>query len=73
MNAMTFKEKVYKACAAAEHKDFVSVIQALESGKLKPLPIATKRIKLNEVEKEGFQTLLQDKSHAKILVQIGGG
>jgi threonine dehydrogenase-like Zn-dependent dehydrogenase len=73
MNALTFKEKVYKGCAAPEHQDFVSVMKALEDGRLKPLPLATKRIKLSEVEKEGFQTLLHDKSHAKILVQVSGG
>lgn len=40
---------------------------------MKPAGMITKTIKLNEVEQEGFHTLINDKdNHVKILVDVGG-
>lgn len=49
------------------HSDFVL-------GKMSPAGMITKKIKLNEVEAEGFNTLINDKeNHVKILVDVGAG
>jgi threonine dehydrogenase-like Zn-dependent dehydrogenase len=74
MNQLLFKEKTYRGTAAPEHKDFMNVLRAIGEGKLKPLDLVTKRIKLHEVEEEGFKTLIDDRAnHSKVLVEVGGG
>ena len=40
-------------------------------GRLQPGPMITRKIKINEVEEKGFETLTTDKdSHVKILVEV---
>jgi threonine dehydrogenase-like Zn-dependent dehydrogenase len=74
VNKLLFKEKIYRGTAAPEHKDFVNVLRAIGDGRLKPLDLVTKRIKLHEVEEEGFKTLIEDRAnHSKVLVEVGGG
>lgn len=42
-----------------------------DSGKIKPLPMITSKIPMNEVVDNGFKALIYDKeSHVKILVDI---
>ena len=36
------------------------------------LPIITKEIALNDIVAEGFETLINDKKQAKILVELSG-
>ena len=74
VNTLLFKEKRFVGTSAPEHADFVAVLELLQAGRLKPEGLITKCIGLHEVEKEGFKTLVADKeTHAKILVEIGGG
>jgi threonine dehydrogenase-like Zn-dependent dehydrogenase len=74
VNALLFKEKRFVGTAAPEHADFVGIMALLQAGRLQPEDLVTKFIGLQEVEKEGFKTLVEDKdAHAKILVEIGGG
>jgi threonine dehydrogenase-like Zn-dependent dehydrogenase len=73
VNALLFKEKRFVGTAAPEHADFVAVLGLLQAGRLKPEGLITKCIGLSEVEKEGFKTLVEKDTHAKILVEIGGG
>jgi hypothetical protein len=48
------------------------VLKLILEGKLKPEKLVTKRIGLQEVEAEGFKTLVEDKAnHVKILVEVG--
>lgn len=73
INTLLFKEKRLIGTSAPEHADFVAVLGLLQAGKLRPEALVTKTIGLDEVEEEGFKTLVEDKEHAKILVEIGGG
>ena len=44
------------------------------TGKMKPEGMITKKIKLDEVAKEGFKGLIDDKDNqVKILVDVGAG
>lgn len=49
---------------------YQQTIQAIANGQLVVKPIITKRIGLDEVVSEGFETLVSDKSQAKILIAI---
>ena len=40
------------------------------AGKMKPAPMITKIIRLNEVEEKGFKALINDKEQVKILVDV---
>jgi threonine dehydrogenase-like Zn-dependent dehydrogenase len=54
--------------------DFEAVLQAMSEGKIKPAGMITKKIRLNQVEDEGFSTLINDKdNHVKILVDVAAG
>ena len=51
-----------------------SVQNAISAGDMKPHDMITKTIKLNEVEEEGFKSLIHDKdNNVKILVEVHGG
>jgi 2-desacetyl-2-hydroxyethyl bacteriochlorophyllide A dehydrogenase len=72
VNKLVFKEKKYLGVATYVKGDYEGVMDAISSGKLKPEGMITKKIKLDEVEKEGFQALIKDKSEVKILVEVDG-
>jgi threonine dehydrogenase-like Zn-dependent dehydrogenase len=41
------------------------------TGQLKPGPMITRKIKMDEIEEKGFKTLVHDKdNHVKILVEV---
>lgn len=48
--------------------DFPKVINLFSSGKINPELLITKKINLNDILDEGFETLINDKSQCKILV-----
>lgn len=51
--------------------DFREVIAAIETGKMDPRPLITKRIRLEDVVKEGLETLTQkDNQNCKILIDL---
>lgn len=51
---------------------FPEVIKLIDSGKIKAEELVTKKIKLDEIVKEGFDALLNDPSEVKILIDIAG-
>ncbi|KEY64143.1 hypothetical protein S7711_03437 [Stachybotrys chartarum IBT 7711] len=74
MNEVVFRERSYMGVATYSLGDFEAVLDAISQGKMSPAGMITKKIKLNEVEAEGFNTLINDKeNHVKILVDVGAG
>jgi 2-desacetyl-2-hydroxyethyl bacteriochlorophyllide A dehydrogenase len=74
VNKLVFKERKYLGIATYVLGDFEEVMSALSDGSLNPGSFITKKIKLNEVESEGFHTLIHDKANqVKVLVEVGGG
>ena len=51
---------------------FRETIELMGSGQLDVTSIITKRIGLDEIVTEGFETLVNDKTQAKILVTLSG-
>ncbi|KAJ9649374.1 hypothetical protein H2201_006588 [Coniosporium apollinis] len=73
-NDLVFKERRYMGIATYVKGDFQDVLDAISEGRMKPEGMITKKIKLDEVVEEGFQTLIKDKDNqVKILVEISGG
>ncbi|KAF2116599.1 sorbitol dehydrogenase [Lophiotrema nucula] len=73
-NLFCFKERKYQGVATYSIGDFQEVIDAIAAGDMKPHEMITKRIKLDEVEENGFKSLIHDKDNqVKILVEVGGG
>jgi len=73
-NKLVFKERKYMGIATYVNGDFQEVMDAISEGRMKPEKMITKKIKLDEVEKEGFSALINDKANqVKILVEVGGG
>lgn len=53
------------------HGDFEEVIEAISTGKIKPVDMITKKVAMDKVADQGFKTLIEDKdSHVKILVDM---
>ncbi|KAK3064075.1 hypothetical protein LTS18_010319, partial [Coniosporium uncinatum] len=74
MNDLVFKERKYLGVATYVKGDYEAVLEAIATGKMDPGRMITKRIKLDEVESEGFRTLIEDKDNqVKVLVEVGGG
>lgn len=74
MQKITFRERRYIGIATYAGGDFQEVMEAISDGRLKPQPMITKKIKLDQVESEGFNSLIHDKANqVKILVEVGGG
>lgn len=57
---------------AYEFKTFKETIDLMSNGSLKPQPVITDKIELEEIVEKGFETLSKDKSQAKILVKLSG-
>ena len=56
--------------ATYQEGDFQEVLDAISSGQVRPEGMITKKIRMNEVEEEGFKTLINDKNnHVKILIE----
>lgn len=73
VNKLVFKERKYMGIATYVNGDFQEVMDAISDGRMKPESMITKKIKLNEVESEGFHTLINDKANqVKVLVEVGG-
>jgi threonine dehydrogenase-like Zn-dependent dehydrogenase len=69
-NDLVFKERRYMGVATYVNGDFQEVIDAISSGRMKPQAMITKKIKLDQVVEQGFQTLINDKDNqVKILVE----
>lgn len=71
MNDLVFRERAYMGVATYVHGDFEEVIEAISTGKIKPVDMITKKVAMDKVADEGFKTLIEDKdSHVKILVDM---
>lgn len=51
---------------------FEATVKMIESGQIDPSPMITSEIELDEIIDKGFNTLIEDKSQAKILVKLSG-
>jgi threonine dehydrogenase-like Zn-dependent dehydrogenase len=73
-NDLVFKERKYLGVATYVKADFQAVIDALSDGRLDMAKkMITKRIGMDEVLKEGFLTLINEKERqVKILVKGSG-
>lgn len=71
MNDIVFRERAYMGIATYALGDFEQVIDAISSGKMKPEGMITKKIRMDEIVEEGFNTLVEDKdNHVKILIDL---
>lgn len=68
---MLVKEANLTATLAYRHI-FPEVIALIAEGTLDVKQVITKKIKLQDVVQDGLELLMSDKSHAKILIEIGG-
>ncbi|KAG7006494.1 hypothetical protein G7Y79_00014g036690 [Physcia stellaris] len=70
-NHFTFRERHYMGITTYVEGDFQEVISAIASGRLRPESMITKKIKMDEVEEEGYKSLINDKDNqVKVLVEI---
>ncbi|KAF2211361.1 hypothetical protein CERZMDRAFT_43471 [Cercospora zeae-maydis SCOH1-5] len=68
---MSMKELTMSTSMAYTSNDFLEVIEAIETGKMDPRPLITKRIRLEDVVKEGLETLTQkNNQNCKILIDL---
>lgn len=51
---------------------FQQTVDLMGTGQLKPQPVITDHIQLDDIVEKGFETLSNDKSQAKILVELSG-
>ncbi|KAF2205210.1 GroES-like protein [Delitschia confertaspora ATCC 74209] len=73
-NDLVFRERKWMGVATYQAGDFQEVIDAISAGEMNPQTMITKRIQLDEVEENGFKTLIHDKDNqVKVLVEVGGG
>lgn len=63
-------KEVEIATTLAYRHNFKHVLELIESGKMDVKKIITSKISLDHVIEEGFERLLEDKSQAKILVEV---
>ena len=69
--SMLMKEVTLKCSIAYTKADFQHVIDAIANGSMLPKAMITKRIKLEDVVKEGLETLhSKENAHCKILIDI---
>lgn len=74
VNKLVFKERKYLGIATYVNGDFQAVMDAISEGRMNPESLITKKIKLDAVEEQGFNTLIHDKANqVKVLVENGGG
>lgn len=57
---------------AYESDVFKTTVELIGAGQIDPTPVITGHIELDDIVEKGFETLLSDKSQAKILVKLSG-
>ncbi|KAL8857482.1 MAG: hypothetical protein Q9178_005976 [Gyalolechia marmorata] len=71
MNDLVFRERKYMGVTTYVQGDFREVLDAIASGNLKPEPMITGKIQMDEIEEKGFKALIEEKDkHVKILVEV---
>ena len=61
-----------KASIVYSPSTFRKTISAMNSGQLNPKQIVTSQIQLDNIVDDGFEALTNDKTQAKILVELSG-
>ncbi|KAF1981815.1 GroES-like protein [Aulographum hederae CBS 113979] len=70
-NMLGFREAQYRPVLGYQRKDFEAVIECLASGAMKPEPMITRRIRLEDLVDQGIKNLITNKDkEVKILVDI---
>jgi len=70
-NEMMMQEKTFVSTIIYETGDFEAVIEEIASGRLRPEPMITRKIKMEDVTEKGFEALIHDKGNqVKILIDI---
>jgi len=70
-NMLVFRESHYLGVLGYLKKDFEAVISALDAGSLKPGPMITRKIKLDDFVDDGLLALINEKEkHVKILIDL---
>ena len=67
--SMMFGEIELKGSLAWNHKDFRIAVDFMASGQIDVKPLISDIIALDDIQKEGFERLKQDKSLIKVLVK----
>jgi threonine dehydrogenase-like Zn-dependent dehydrogenase len=68
---LTFREATYKSVLGYQKKDYEGVLDALGKGTMKPAGMITGKIKMQNLVKEGYMPLINEKDkHVKILVDM---
>ncbi|KAL8640832.1 MAG: hypothetical protein Q9228_002291 [Teloschistes exilis] len=71
MNDLVFRERKYVGVTTYVEGDFREVLDAMASGQLKPEPMITRKIQMDEIEEKGFKALIEEKDkHVKVLVEV---
>jgi threonine dehydrogenase-like Zn-dependent dehydrogenase len=65
-------EKKCTGSYAYTRDDFQSVIDAIDSGKIDPLPLITKRIRLEEILENGINLLRGTGKEAEAKIMVAG-
>ena len=69
-NDLVIKERTMKGIIAYRHI-YPAVMALMQQGYFRAEDLITGRIALDDIVEQGFETLLNDKSHVKIIVQPG--
>ncbi|KAL8702924.1 MAG: hypothetical protein Q9201_003904 [Fulgogasparrea decipioides] len=71
MNDLVFRERKYVGVTTYVQGDFRHVLDAIAAGTLKPEPMITGKIQMDQIVEKGFRALTEDKDkHVKILVEV---
>lgn len=69
-NALVFSEATLTASLCYAEGDYARVIKLIADGRLEPAPLITRKVKLADVVRDGFEELVAHKDrHVKVLVQ----
>ncbi|CAH0055985.1 unnamed protein product [Clonostachys solani] len=70
-NLLVFGERVFYSVLGYDKNDFEGVLNAIESGALKPGSMITRKISIDRVVEDGFRALIEEKDkHVKIQIDL---
>ena len=73
-NSLLPKEASWRPSLCYTDRDITDVIEAIDSGRMKPRPMITGKIKLEDVVSQGFEALHDaGGEHCKILIDVAKG
>ena len=65
-----FRERKYMGVATYQEGDYREVLDAIEGGRMEPGEMISKRIKMEDVVGEGFESLRREKDVVKVLIDL---